>query len=154
MEERPKIKIIDDSKLRNNLSQLVKETEQIELSNWAMECTNHILDLSENEKINFEVVKNGFNIIKLWQNNEATIYEIRQAGFKIHAEARKCKTEIAKTILRTAGQAVGVGHMKEHAMVCSDYAIKTVQIAYSNNLKKITEERNWQIQELNKITCN
>jgi hypothetical protein len=41
--------------------------------------------------------------------------------------------------------------MKEHAMVCSDYAIKTVQITYSNNLKKITEERNWQIQALNKI---
>ena len=78
MEEKPKIKIIDDSKLRNDLSKLVKETEQIELSNWAMECTNHILNLSENEKINFEVVKNGFNTIKLWQNNEATMYEIRQ----------------------------------------------------------------------------
>lgn len=74
--------------------------------------------------------------------------EVRKAGFKIHEEARKCKTEITKNILITAGQAVGVGHMREHAMVCSDYAIKVIQLFYANDLNRITQERNWQINEL------
>lgn len=56
--------------------------------------------------------------------------------------------------IRTVGQAVSVGHMKEHAIVCSDYAIKTVQLYSSNNIERITEERHWQIEELQKIIGN
>ena len=71
--------------------------------------------------------------------------------FKIHEEARKCKTEIARSVLRTVGQAVGVGHMREHAMVCSGYAVKTVQLHSDNDIEKIREERIWQIKELKKM---
>jgi hypothetical protein len=49
---------------------------------------------------------------------------------------------------RTVGHAVRVGHMREHAMVCSDYAIKTIQIAFPENIEKITEERQSQLNEL------
>jgi hypothetical protein len=43
---------------------------------------------------------------------------------------------------RTVGHAVRVGHMREHAMVCSDYAIKTIQIAFPENIEKITKKEN------------
>lgn len=147
MSDKPKIKILDNPVLRTKLADLVQIMEHIDLANWAMSCANHILNLST-EQIKLEVVQFGFETNKLWQENKATIHQVRQAGFKIHEEARKCKTEIAKNVLRTVGQAVAVGHMKEHAMVCSDYAIKSVQLSSSNDLDKISAERTWQIDEL------
>ena len=41
--------------------------------------------------------------------------------------------------------------MKEHAMVCSDYAIKTVQLAFPNDKEKIAEERKWQLVALREV---
>ncbi|MFN1219012.1 putative immunity protein [Chryseobacterium kwangjuense] len=149
MSEKPKIKILDNPELRQKLLDLVKTTAHIDLANWAISCAEHILNLSS-EKINSEVVASGFETNRLWQDNKATVHQVRQAGFKVHEEARKCTTEVGKNILRTVGQAVAVGHMQEHAMVCSDYAIKTVQLYSSNDLEKITAEREWQINELTK----
>lgn len=40
--------------------------------------------------------------------------------------------------------------MRGHAMVATDYAIKTINIAFNNDMKKVTEERKWQLNELNK----
>jgi hypothetical protein len=79
------------------------------------------------------------------------MHDVRQAGFKIHKIARECDSEIKKTALRVVGQAVGSGHMKEHAMVASDYAIKTIGLINSNNMEAITLEREWQLNEIKKF---
>ena len=79
------------------------------------------------------------------------MHDVRQAGFKIHKIARECNSEIKKTALRVVGQAVGSGHMKEHAMAASDYAVKTIGLVYSNNLEAITIEREWQLNEIKKF---
>lgn len=150
MDEKPKIKILDNPELRKKLARLVLSAKQQDLANWAINCTKHILDLSE-EEINWPVVNFGFETNIAWQSNKATVSEVRQAGFKIHEEARKCKSDITKNILRAAGQAVAVGHMKEHAIVCSDYAIKVIQLYAGNDINEITKERIWQIEELEKI---
>jgi len=41
--------------------------------------------------------------------------------------------------------------MKEHAIVASDYAIKTIGLITNNNMDAITKERKWQLNELNKL---
>jgi hypothetical protein len=38
--------------------------------------------------------------------------------------------------------------MREHAMVASDYAIKTIGLIAKNDTKIITKERRWQLNEL------
>ena len=74
-------------------------------------------------------------------------------GFKIHKLARLYNdNEVKKYALRVVGQAVSSGHMKEHAIVASDYAIKFINIMYHNDLEKVTAERNWQLRKLNEIT--
>lgn len=151
MSDQPKIKILDHPELRTVLHDLVRRTEQVVLANWAMACAWHILDLPTDEPFNTDVIEEGFTINKLWQGNRATVQEVRKAGFKIHEAARACSTEIARNMLRTAGQAVAVGHMKEHAMVCSDYAIKTIQLWSDNNKDRIATERQWQIAALNNL---
>jgi len=151
MPTKPKIKIEDNSKLRTEIDKLYELTKQVELAKWAISCAKHILPLSKVESNKVSEVENGIRINKLWQVGKASVYEVRQAGFKIHAIARNCKTEIDKTAIRTVGQAVGVGHMKEHAMVSSDYAIKTVQLAFPNDIEKISGERKWQLKALTEI---
>lgn len=45
------------------------------------------------------------------------MFDVRRAGFKVHELARACTGPILQAALRAAGQAVGTGHMQEHAMV-------------------------------------
>jgi hypothetical protein len=148
MATKTKIKIIDNTSLRSEIDELYKQTSQINLSKWAIKCAKHVLTLTDSEKFDMTVIENGFKINELWQIGNATVHEVRQAGFKIHEVARQCKSELAKNAIRTVGQAVGVGHMREHAMVCSDYAIKTIQLAFPDQMDKISQERQWQLNEL------
>ena len=148
MATKTKIKIVDDSNLRLEIDKLYEQTDQIDLAKWAINCSKHILHFSEIEEYDTTAIENGFKINELWQIGKASVHEVRQAGFKIHAIARKCKTEIAKSAIRSSGQAVGVGHMREHAMVCSDYAIKTIQLVFPDNIDKVSDERRWQLKEL------
>ena len=152
MVTKTKIKIVDNSNLRLEIDKLYEQTDQISLAKWAINCAKHILHFSEIEKFDTTAIENGFKINELWQIGKASVHEVRQAGFKIHEVARKCKTEIAKSAIRSSGQAIGVGHMREHAMVCSDYAIKTIQLVFSNNANKISDERQWQLNELKLCT--
>ena len=148
MATRTKIKIVDNSDLRAEIDNLYEQTNQIDLAKWAIKCAKHILRLS-NEEFDKTVIENGFRINELWQTGNATVHEVRLAGFRIHEVARQCKSEITKNTIRASGQAVGVGHMREHAMVCSDYAIKTIQLAFPEQIDKILQERKWQLNELN-----
>lgn len=150
MATKTKIKIIDNTSLRAEIDELYKQTNHINLAKWAIKCAKHILLLTELEKIDISLIDYGFKINELWQTGNASVREVRQAGFKIHEVARLSKIELEKNAFRTVGQAVSVGHMKEHAMVCSDYAIKTIQLAFPDQMNKISQERQWQFDELKK----
>ncbi len=150
MSTKTKIKIVDNTSLRAEIDELYEQTNQINLAKWAIKCAIHVLPLTEFEKIDMTSIDNGFKINELWQIGNASVHEVRQAGFKIHEVARQCKSEITKNAIRAVGQAVGVGHMREHAMVCSDYAIKTIQIAFPDQIDEIKQERQWQLNELKK----
>jgi len=148
MATKTKIKIIDNASLRAEIDDLFEETNQVNLAKWAIKCAKHILPLTELDKVEMTTIDNGFKINELWQTGNVPVNELRQAAFKIHEVARQCKSEIVKHAIRAAGQAVGVGHMREHAMVCSDYAIKTIQLAFPHQMNRITQERQWQLNEL------
>ena len=143
-----KIKIVDNSSLRAEVDALYKLTNQVDLAKWAIKCAKHAMNLIKSDTIDLTIIENGFKINEHWQIGKTSVHEVRLAGFKIHQVARQCKSEIQKNAFRAAGQAVGVGHMREHAMVCADYVIKTIQLMYPNQFEKITEERQWQLNEL------
>ncbi|WP_316845051.1 putative immunity protein [Pedobacter psychrodurus] len=151
MPTQAKIKLSDQSGLRTNIDKFYDLADQVALAKWAIRCAKHVLPLANEEVIDLSVVENGFKINELWQIGKASIHEVRQAGFKIHAVARACKTAVGKNAIRTAGQAVAVGHMREHAMVCADYAVKTIELAFPEELNKVKEEREWQLKELKSI---
>lgn len=146
-----KIKIKDNSELREKIDELYEQISQVDLAKWSLLMAKHILNIVGIDYNSVDEIVEGFNVNELWQVGKARMYDVRQAGFKIHKLARECDNEIKKTALRVVGQAVGSGHMREHAMVASDYAIKTIGLINYNNFEAITKEREWQLNELKKF---
>ena len=151
MPTKTKIKIVDNTQLRAEIDELYEITNQVDLAKWSISIAKHILDSVGIDYNSVDDLVNGFHTNELWQLDKARIHDVRQASFKIHKLARECDDEIQKTALRVAGQAVGSGHMREHAMVASDYAIKTMGLLNNNHIEAITSERVWQLNELRRI---
>lgn len=149
---RSKIKIFDNTELRDKIFSLYEELPQILLAEWSLLMAKHVLFLAGIRYSKIPEITYGFKINKLWQKGNAKMHDVRQAGFAIHKVARECKSDIQKNALRTTGQAVASGHMKEHAMVASDYAIKTIGLISGNDAKAITSERLWQLNKLKKMS--
>ncbi len=151
MSTNAKIKIIDNIDLRNEIENLHENIDQVCLAKWSIALAKHTLNIVELDYKIIDGIVEGFRVNELWQVGKARVYDVRQAGFKIHKIARECDSEINKTVLRVVGHAIASGHMKEHAMVASDYAIKTIGLISGNNIKRITLEREWQLQEIKKF---
>jgi len=148
MTTKVKIKINDNSELRERIDELYEKISQVDLAKWSLIIAKHILDIADIDYNSIDAIVDGFMVNELWQTGNARMNDVRQASFKIHKIARECESEIKKTAFRVTGQAVASGHMREHAMVASDYAIKTIGLISSNDIDVITFEREWQLNEL------
>jgi hypothetical protein len=151
MTTKVKIKIKDNSELREKIDELYEKISQVDLAKWSLLMAKHILDIADIDYNSIDAIVDGFMVNELWQTGNARMHDVRQASFKIHKIARECESEIKKTAFRVTGQAVASGHMREHAMVASDYAIKTIGLINSNDIDAITFEREWQLNELKKF---
>ena len=151
MTTKVKIKIKDNSELREKIDELYEKISQVDLAKWSLLMAKHILDIADIDYNLIDAIVDGFMVNELWQTGNARMHDVRQAGLKIHKIARECESEIKKTAFRVTGQAVASGHMREHAMVASDYAIKTIGLISSNDIDAITFEREWQLNELKKF---
>lgn len=151
MATKVKIKIYDDSSLREILDSEYEKSSQVELCKYALLLATHILKLAQYNDMDNSILKNGYSTNESWQKGNARMHDVRQAAFKIHALAKEYEDDILKTALRTAGQAVAAGHMKEHAMVASDYAVKTINLLFPEDLDSVKHERLWQIAHLKSV---
>ncbi len=151
MATKVKIKIVDNERLRNEIDRLYENAEQTDLAKWSIATAKHILDIAGIGYDSIEEIIDGFRVNELWQSGKARMHDVRQAGLMIHKLARACDDQIQTAALRATGQAVASGHMREHAMVASDYAVKTIGLITSNDIEAITRERAWQLSELEKI---
>ncbi len=97
------------------------------------------------------VIIAGYAVNESWQKGNARMHDVRQAGFKIHQLAKNSHDIVTQTALRVVGQAVAAGHMREHAMVSSDYAVKVINLLFPNDINAVRQERLWQIEHLRNI---
>lgn len=151
MSTRVKIKICDDSPLRMQLDDLYDQASQVRLCRYVLLLADHIFRLVQYPDITNEVIQAGYAVNKSWQRGEARMHDVRQAGFQIHQLAKACGDPLHQTALRVAGQAVSTGHMSEHAMVASDYAVKAINLKYPGDREAVIRERRWQIALLKDI---
>lgn len=151
MSTKAKIKITDNNNLRIQLDAEYETHTQIQLCMYAILLAKHILSIVDYKDASSPIIQAGFSINEKWQEGKATMHEVRQAGFAIHRLAKETDNLIIQTALRVVGQSVATGHMKEHAMVASDYAVKVVNLLFPENAEAVTQERLWQIACLKSI---
>jgi hypothetical protein len=148
MTTKAKIKINDVIELRQELDSLYEQAAQVTLARWALSLAKHIMELADYRGIDNEAIVNGFSVNQAWQSGQARVHDVRQAGFRIHRLARECDDELPRTVLRVVGQAVGTGHLREHAIVASDYAVKVINLLHPGDLEAVARERQWQIETM------
>ena len=146
-----KIKIMDNDDLRNKIESIYEVTNQVILSEWSMEIAKHIIKITDLDVSEYPEITESFKVIELWQQGQAGTNDVRKAGFAIHKTAREQGDELTRTVFRIIGQAVSSGHMKEHSMVASDYAIKVINLMNPNDIDKVAEERRWQLNTLTQL---
>lgn len=146
-----KIKIRDNMALRTELDAIYENASQSQIAQWALELAEHVLEQFAPCFLQNEIVQQGFFVNRNWQKGLSRTHDVRQAGFEIHRLAKVQNDEMTKTALRVVGQAVATGHMKEHGMVASDYAIKCINLAFPDDTIAVEKERNWQISELKHV---
>ena len=151
---RTKIKIYDNAELRDELDALYGTSNQVILAHWALLLAKHILDFAGIDYSTNDVILDGFNISQEWQNGQAKVHDVRQSGFRIHQLAKQAEDIVQRTVYRVVGQSVAVGHMAEHAMVASDYAVKIVNLLFPDDGVAVTAERQWQINKLKQLLAN
>ena len=146
-----KIRIPDDTELRSRLDQEYEDASQVQLCKYSLMLAAHILELINYSCAESDTINEGFLINELWQQGRARIHDVRQISFRIHEMAKANEDMIASAALRVAGHAVAAAHMREHAMVASDYAIQVISLLHSGCLEAVREERMWQIYHLQEI---
>ena len=150
MPTKVKIKLNDSIELRAKLDEIYEAATQEQIVKWALSMSVHILEIAAPGYLEHKILTNGFLINKLQKEEKSRVHQVRQESLKIHQLAKACEDEKIKIVLRVAGHAAATGHMKEHGMVASDYAIKYVNLEFPNNIEAVISERSWQIQELKK----
>lgn len=151
MTTKAKIKIVDNPLIRKQIDSLYENTNQVLLARWSISIAKHIMLSVGMDYLGTKEIAEGIRVNELWQTGNARMHDVRQAGFKVHKLARMQGNDLDKTVLRVVGQAIGSGHMREHSIIASDYAIKVIGMMYKDNLDEITRERMWQLEELKKV---
>lgn len=153
---RTKIQIPDDQELRVLLDEEYETASQAELCRYARTLSAHILELMDDaelidESIEDEIVRKGFEIHEQWQAGKASMHDVRRVSFRIHQMAKASGNPAVCAGLRVAGHAVAAAHMREHAMVASDYAVKVISLLHPDCMDAVRKERLWQIHHLQEV---
>lgn len=150
MESRAKLRIDDHDGRRAELETLAAQATQVTLDRWALELAKHALALAGFAWSGCAVVGEGFAISEAWQRGEARVCDVRRASLAVHRLAKACSDRVVQAALRTAGHAIATGHLRGHAMVASDYAVRTVNLLHPDDLRAAAAERDWQLRTLHR----
>lgn len=141
----PKIKILDEPELREKLALLLEELPHAILAEWALNNAEPFLEYLEPSLLGDQRITIAKNMLTKRLAGEASAAELRRAGFIANELAKESTSDVSRYAARVFAQAIATGHMRGHAMVSADYAIKVTNLLCPNDLKKVTELRKRQI---------
>ena len=141
-----KIKIIDNLAKRNELEHILNKLPQRNLAIWARKNAERFIsyiDIGDAKQKN-EIISKTTTILYKRIDAQINAFELRNAGFLANTLAKESVNEISKFSARVYAQAIATGHMRGHAIVSSDYAIKVINLL-RNDVDEAINERNKQI---------
>ena len=146
------IKKIDDiPELKDELIAVFdsKSHSHKDISRYSLLLAEHILNLTNIQPC--DAINECFDISRKWQEGKARFQEARNVAFKIHRLAREEQDPIKVKVLRVMGQVAATPHVKRHALIASDYAIKLINLMYPKNLEEVRKERKIQIELMKSV---
>lgn len=147
----PKIKIIDNTELRNKIEETLEKMPQKLLAQWALKVAtpylNHLDDhLKDDSRVNL-----GIETLQKRIDGSIRAFDLRKVGFVVNELAKESKSDISKYSARSFAQAIATGHMRGHALVSSDYAIKATNSLTGNSIDASTKERERQLKIIQEL---
>lgn len=143
---KPKIKILDNYELRNKIEEELEKLPQKLLIQWALKVAIPYLDYLDNHLKGDPRIDLGIETLERRIEGSIRAYDLRKVGFTVNELAKESKSDISKYSACSFAQAIATGHMRGHAMVSSDYAIKVVNTLTNNSLDASTNERKRQFK--------
>ena len=138
------IKKLDDiPALKERLIAIYETKSHKDVSRYGLLLAAHVLSLSGMPRN--ETVDACFCVSRAWQEGTAKFQEARQVAFALHRLAREEAHPVYVLVYRTLGQITATPHVKRHALVASDYAVKLVNRMFPQDLEKVREMREMQI---------
>jgi hypothetical protein len=117
------------------------------LALWAAACAAHVLHLFKEEVSADPRPRQAIEATRAWADGRMKMMQARALGGHAMAAARPLRGA-AGFAAYAAGQAACVGHVAEHDLGASAYAIRAAQEAGSGNAEAGRIEREWQRQQL------
>jgi hypothetical protein len=144
------IKKLDDvPELKEKLISVYETKTHKDVSRYSLLLAEHVLALSGMQRN--ETVEACFSVSRAWQEGTAKFQEARQVAFALHRLAREEANPVYVLVYRTLGQIAATPHVKRHALVGSDYAVKLVNRMFPGDLEKVREMRLAQISLLEQV---
>ena len=144
------IKKLDDvPTLKEKLISVYETKSHKDVSRYSLLLAEHALALSGMPAN--ETVESCFSVCRAWQEGDAKFQEARQVAFALHRLAREETDPVYVLVYRTLGQIAATPHVKRHALVASDYAVKLVNRMFPGDLEKVREMRETQIFLLEQV---
>lgn len=140
-----KIKVTDIPQKRLELEKLLEQLPHKEVARWAVENARKFIEDIENVADKESILEETLNVFQQRLEGKICAYQLRQAGFLANTLSKRSTTDISKFAARVYAQAIASAHMRGHAMVSSDYAIKAIQLKDPKDLDRVRVERERQI---------
>ena len=144
------IKKLDDvPELKEKLVALYETKSHKDVSRYSLLLAEHVLSLTGMPRN--EIVESCFSVSRAWQEGHAKFQEARQVAFALHRLAREEADPIYVLVYRTLGQIVATPHVKRHALIASDYAVKLVNRMCPGDFEQARTMREQQIALLESV---
>lgn len=140
-----KIKVTDIPQKRLELEKLLEQLPHSEVARWAVENARNFIEDIENFADKESILEETLNVFQQRLEGKISAYQLRQAGFLANTLSKGSKADISKFAARVYAQAIASAHMRGHAVVSSDYAIKVIQLKGPKDLDRVRVERERQI---------
>ena len=98
-----KIKINDNSELREKLDLEYEPSSQIKMCKYVLLLATHTLDFVKYEDLQNPIITEGYSVNEALQRGKVGMHDVRQVGFKIHKLARESEDKIIQNALRVVG---------------------------------------------------
>ena len=137
---------------------LMEQTDKHTLAIWAKICTERVMPYFTASYPDDLRPQQALDSLQDWIDTEAfSMQVIRKASLNAHACARNITDDSpAKSVARSAGQAVATAHVYDHAIGAANYALQAIHRASSaeDADSAVANERVWQLKHLKELHNN